>query len=152
MAFAGAEHISLVEDPHSSILAVLKDKPVAGIVRKIARALKQCWRTRACYDIARGEELTFFPFRQHSALFGRGVVAEEVTAAGDAADLLADSDALIHVLIFLARNWLAANDLLIGRFALANAEVAAVPSKDCCHWEQKYGQKGDTHGGRVDTR
>ena len=151
LAFGGAEHIGLVEDPRSFIFAVLEDKPVAGIVREVSRALKQCWRTRACYDIARGEELTFFPFRQHSALFGRGVVAEEVTAAGDAADLLADSDALIRVLVLLARNWLGAHNLLIRRVALANTEVATIPTKDCAHWEQEYGQKGNSHCGGTDT-
>ena len=40
LAFGGAEHIGLVEDPRSFVFAVLEDKPVAGIVRKIARALK----------------------------------------------------------------------------------------------------------------
>ena len=151
LAFGGAEHISLVEDPRSSIVAVLKDKPVAGIVRKVAHALKQCWRTRTCHDIASREEVTFFPFREHSALLGDRVVAEEVTAAGDAADLLADSNTLIRVLVLLARNWLGANNLLIRRVALANTEVATISSKDCAHWEQKYGQKGNPHRGGTDT-
>ena len=151
LAFCWAEHISLVEDPRSSIVAVLKDKAVAGIVRKVAHALKQCWRTRTRHDIASREEVTFFPFREHSALLGDRVVAEEVTAAGDAADLLTNCDALIRVLVFLARNRLRANDLLIGRFTLPNAEVAAVSSKDRCHREQKYGDKGKPHRAGVDT-
>ena len=151
LAFGGAEHISLVEDTRSSKVTVLKDKPVTGIVRKVADALKQCWRTRACHDIAGREKVTFLPLRQHSALVGGGVVAEEVTAAGDAADLLADCDALIRVLVFLARDLLGPNNLLVGRFALTNAEVAAVSSKDCCHWEQKYDEEGNPHRGGVDT-
>ena len=151
LAFGGAEHISLVEDRLSSIVAVLKDKPVTGIVRKVAHALKQCWRARACHDIAGREKVTFLPLRQHSALVGGGVVAEEVTAAGDAADLLTNCNALIRVLVFLARDLLGPNNLLVGRAALTNAEVAAVSSKDCCHWEEKYGEKGNPHRGGVDT-
>ena len=106
LAFGGAEHISLVEDRLSSIVAVLKDKPVTGIVRKVAYALKQCWRARACHDIAGREKVTFLPLRQHSALVGGGVVAEEVTAAGDAADSLADADASVGVHVISARNCL----------------------------------------------
>ena len=147
LAIGGAEHISLVEDPRTRIFAVLKDKPVTGIVRKVTHALKQCWRTRTCHDVACGEEVAFLPFRQHGALLGGGVVAEEVAAAGDAADRLADFDALVHVLIFLAGNGLGANDLLIGRVALSNAEMAAIPGKDCCHREQKNGQRENTHRG-----
>ena len=152
LAFGGAEHISLVEDTRSSKVAVLQDKPVAGIVRKVAHALKQSWGTRACHDIAGREEVTLLPLRQHRALFRDGVVAEEVTAAGDAADLLADCDALIHILVFLAGNLLRANNLLIGRVALANAEVAAVSSKDRCHWEQKHeSENRNPHRGGVGT-
>ena len=76
-------------------------------------------------DIARGEELVFIAFRQQSALLESGVVAEEVTAAGHLAEHLADSNALVF-LIFLAGNRLGANDLLCGRVAFTNTEVAAI--------------------------
>ena len=42
LAFSGAVHISLVEDPVPAVAAVLKDKAVASIFRKVACALEQC--------------------------------------------------------------------------------------------------------------
>ena len=150
LAFGGAEH-RLAVDNVSNIVTVLKDKLVTGIVRELGCTLKQCWRAWACDNIAGREEVTFLPFRQQSALLGDCIVAEEVTAAGATADLLADCNALIRVLVLLARNRLRANDLLSRRAALPNAEVAAVSSKDCCQLEQKYVEKRNPHCGKVGT-